>query len=216
MRLTSRSPAHLPSGSTILNQRRPHKASPVAMSSIAARLTPMDACSSTRSMHRPSRSMQTTGESSGARSSATSHKGETMTMAPLVVKDKVLVGNSGGEFGVRGWLTALDAATGKLAVARLQHGPRQRSSDRPALQTVLSRRIAARISACTPGRRTRGRSAAARCGAGSPTTRELSHLLRHGESGPVESRAAPGRQQVDRRAFLRAIPILARRAGSTR
>src|SRR4051794_18643183 len=30
--------------------------------------------------------------------------GETMTMAPLVVKGKVLVGNSGGEFGVRGWL----------------------------------------------------------------------------------------------------------------
>ena len=27
-----------------------------------------------------------------------------MTMAPLVVKGKVLVGNSGGEFGVRGWL----------------------------------------------------------------------------------------------------------------
>ena len=30
------------------------------------------------------------------------NRGETMTMAPLVVKDKVLVGNSGGEFGVRG------------------------------------------------------------------------------------------------------------------
>src|SRR5215210_9267943 len=36
--------------------------------------------------------------------------GETMTMAPLVVKGKVLVGNSGGEMGVRGWLTALNAA----------------------------------------------------------------------------------------------------------
>src|SRR3954467_10822252 len=33
--------------------------------------------------------------------------GETMTMAPLVVKGKVLVGNSGGELGVRGWLMAL-------------------------------------------------------------------------------------------------------------
>ena len=38
--------------------------------------------------------------------------GETMTMAPLVVRDKVLVGNSGGEFGVRGWIQALDARTG--------------------------------------------------------------------------------------------------------
>ncbi len=38
------------------------------------------------------------------------NRGESMTMAPMVVKGKVLVGNSGGEFGVRGWLTALDAA----------------------------------------------------------------------------------------------------------
>src|SRR3954463_5412779 len=43
------------------------------------------------------------------------NKGETITMAPLVVGDKVLVGNSGGEFGVRGWLTALDAGSGKIA-----------------------------------------------------------------------------------------------------
>jgi lanthanide-dependent methanol dehydrogenase len=42
------------------------------------------------------------------------NKGETMTMAPLVVKGKVLVGNSGGEFGVRGWITALNANTGKI------------------------------------------------------------------------------------------------------
>src|SRR5688500_3593770 len=33
--------------------------------------------------------------------------GETITMAPVVVKGKALVGNSGGEFGVRGWLTAV-------------------------------------------------------------------------------------------------------------
>src|SRR4051812_16850375 len=50
-------------------------------------------------------------------------KGESMTMAPLVVKDKVLVGNSGGEFGVRGWLKALDAATGKVAWTAYSTGP---------------------------------------------------------------------------------------------
>ncbi len=44
-------------------------------------------------------------------------------MAPLVVKGKVLVGNSGGEFGVRGWLTALDAATGKIAWKAFSTGP---------------------------------------------------------------------------------------------
>ena len=44
-------------------------------------------------------------------------------MAPLVVKGKVLVGNSGGEFGVRGWLTALDADTGKIAWRAYTTGP---------------------------------------------------------------------------------------------
>jgi PQQ-dependent dehydrogenase (methanol/ethanol family) len=51
------------------------------------------------------------------------NRGETITMAPLVVKDKVLVGNSGGEFGVRGWLTALDATTGKIAWRAYSTGP---------------------------------------------------------------------------------------------
>jgi len=36
-----------------------------------------------------------------------------MTMAPLVVKGKVLVGVAGGEFGVRGFVQAFDAETGK-------------------------------------------------------------------------------------------------------
>jgi len=49
--------------------------------------------------------------------------GESMTMAPLVVKGKVLVGNSGGEFGVRGWLTALNAADGKIAWRAYHTGP---------------------------------------------------------------------------------------------
>jgi PQQ-dependent dehydrogenase (methanol/ethanol family) len=37
----------------------------------------------------------------------------TITGAPRVVKDKVLIGNSGAEYGVRGYITAYDAATGK-------------------------------------------------------------------------------------------------------
>jgi alcohol dehydrogenase (cytochrome c) len=37
------------------------------------------------------------------------------TGAPLVVKDKVLVGTSGGDDGVRGFVAAYDATTGKLA-----------------------------------------------------------------------------------------------------
>ena len=50
-------------------------------------------------------------------------KGETGTDAPLVFKDKVLIGVSGGEFGVRGWLSAYNIKDGKLALARLFEGP---------------------------------------------------------------------------------------------
>ena len=49
--------------------------------------------------------------------------GETVTMAPLVVKGKVLVGNSGGEFGVRGWVKALDAKDGHLVWTAYGTGP---------------------------------------------------------------------------------------------
>jgi alcohol dehydrogenase (cytochrome c) len=38
--------------------------------------------------------------------------GYAMTLAPLVVKDKVIVGVAGGEFGIRGFIAAYDAATG--------------------------------------------------------------------------------------------------------
>jgi quinohemoprotein ethanol dehydrogenase len=38
----------------------------------------------------------------------------TITGAPRVIKGKVLIGNSGGEFGVRGYLSAYDAESGKL------------------------------------------------------------------------------------------------------
>ena len=51
------------------------------------------------------------------------NQGETLTMAPLVVKDKVLVGNSGGEFGVRGWITALNAKDGSVAWRAYSTGP---------------------------------------------------------------------------------------------
>ena len=41
--------------------------------------------------------------------------GYSITMAPLVVKDKVLVGVGGGEYGIRGFIAAFDAKTGKEA-----------------------------------------------------------------------------------------------------
>lgn len=46
---------------------------------------------------------------------ATGNKNYGATSAPLIVKDKVLVGTSGGDDGVRGFLAAYDAQTGKEA-----------------------------------------------------------------------------------------------------
>jgi alcohol dehydrogenase (cytochrome c) len=41
--------------------------------------------------------------------------GYASTLAPLVVKDKVIVGVAGGEYGIRGFIEAYDAQTGKRA-----------------------------------------------------------------------------------------------------
>jgi PQQ-dependent dehydrogenase (methanol/ethanol family) len=49
--------------------------------------------------------------------------GESLTMAPLIVRNKVFVGVSGSEFGIRGWLAALDLATGKLVWRAYHTGP---------------------------------------------------------------------------------------------
>ncbi|MGO4524616.1 methanol/ethanol family PQQ-dependent dehydrogenase [Microvirga sp. 2MCAF35] len=53
------------------------------------------------------------------------NRGETMTMAPLVVKNKVIVGVSGGQFGVRGWIEALDINSGKSVWKAYSTGPDQ-------------------------------------------------------------------------------------------
>jgi len=50
-------------------------------------------------------------------------KGESGTAAPVVVKDKVLIGVSGAEFGVRGWLAAYNLKDGSLAWKAYSEGP---------------------------------------------------------------------------------------------
>ncbi len=49
--------------------------------------------------------------------------GQTVTMAPLVVGDRVIVGASGGEFGVYGWIKGLDLATGRVMWTGHNLGP---------------------------------------------------------------------------------------------
>ena len=79
-------------------------------------------------------------------------KGEYMTLEPLVVHGKVMVGSSGGEFGVRGFIAAYDADDGKQAWR---------------LYTVPARTSRAAI----PGRPMHGRPAAARSGSPATMTR---------------------------------------------
>ena len=50
-------------------------------------------------------------------------EGETTPMAPLVTKDRVIVGASGGEFGIYGWLKGLDLKTGKIVWTGRNIGP---------------------------------------------------------------------------------------------
>jgi PQQ-dependent dehydrogenase (methanol/ethanol family) len=49
--------------------------------------------------------------------------GQTMTGAPMVIGDNVIVGVSGGEYGVRGYLTAYNAKTGKQVWRAYSTGP---------------------------------------------------------------------------------------------
>ncbi len=50
--------------------------------------------------------------------------GETLTGAPIIVKDKyVIVGNAGAELGVRGWVAALNLSTGSLLWKAYNTGP---------------------------------------------------------------------------------------------
>jgi len=60
------------------------------------------------------RARRKTGRWSGRLKNGDPAKGATGTSAPLVVKDKVLIGISGGEFGVQAHMTAYDIKTGKL------------------------------------------------------------------------------------------------------
>jgi PQQ-dependent dehydrogenase (methanol/ethanol family) len=61
---------------------------------------------------------------SGAGNEATDFKtGATMTNAPIVIKDIVIAGISGGEFGVRGRVSAFDVNTGKHIWTAYSTGP---------------------------------------------------------------------------------------------
>ena len=125
------------------------------------------------------------------------NNGETFTGAPIVVKDQVLVGNSGGELGVRGYVAALDVDDRQGALARVQHRPGRRREDRPGLPRLLrqgsgegSRRHLVAVGAMEARR-------IARSGAGSRTTRRRTcSSTAPANPGVWNPDLRPGRQQV--------------------
>ena len=68
-------------------------------------------------------------------------KGATGTSAPLVVKDKVLIGISGGEFGVQCHVTAYDLKTGKQAWRAFSEGPDDQIMVDPVSTTELGKPV---------------------------------------------------------------------------
>ena len=123
-------------------------------------------------------------------------KGATGTSSPLVVKDKVLVGISGGEFGVQCHVTAYDLKSGKQVWRAFSEGPddqimvdpgqdhRTRQAGRQGFQhqDLAGRPVEDR-------RRLHMGLAVLR-------SRPEPRLLRLGQSLDLESEAASGRQQM--------------------
>jgi lanthanide-dependent methanol dehydrogenase len=68
-------------------------------------------------------------------------KGATGTSAPAVIKDKVIVGISGGEFGVQCHVTAYDLKTGKLLWRGYSEGPDDQLLVDPEKTTALGKPI---------------------------------------------------------------------------
>jgi lanthanide-dependent methanol dehydrogenase len=68
-------------------------------------------------------------------------KGETGTSAPMVIKDKVLIGISGGEFGVQGHVTAYNMADGSVAWRGYSTGPDDQTLMDPQNTTHLGQPV---------------------------------------------------------------------------
>jgi PQQ-dependent dehydrogenase (methanol/ethanol family) len=68
-------------------------------------------------------------------------KGETGTSAPMVVKDKVITGISGGEFGVRGSVTAYNIKDGKRVWRSYSMGPDSDTLIDPVKTTHLGKPV---------------------------------------------------------------------------
>ena len=123
-------------------------------------------------------------------------KGQTGTSAPLVVKDKVLVGTSGGEFGVQCSLAAYDVNDGKLAWRAYSEGPDNEILVDPEKTTALGKPVGKDFEPEDLARRSVEDRRRLHLGLDLLRSRAESGLLRVGKSLDVESGPAPGRQQM--------------------
>jgi alcohol dehydrogenase (cytochrome c) len=89
-----------------------------------------------------------TGEVAWERKIADPALGETLTIAPLVIRDLAIVGNAGGERGIRGFIEATDLNTGKAAGAPI----RSRAPANPATKPGKTARNAGDTAAARYGR----------------------------------------------------------------
>ncbi|MGB8604469.1 methanol/ethanol family PQQ-dependent dehydrogenase [Bradyrhizobium sp.] len=76
-------------------------------------------------------------------------KGQSGTDAPFVFKDKVLVGVSGGEFGVRGWVSAYNIKDGRLVWRGFSEGPDSDTLIDPVKTTSLGKPVGPNSSTST-------------------------------------------------------------------
>ena len=123
-------------------------------------------------------------------------KAQTGTSAPMVVKDKVLVGVSGGEYGVRGWVSAYDMKTGKLVWRGYSEGPDSDLLVDPEKTTVLGKPIGADSSLKSWEGDQWKIGGGTTWGWYSYDPRTQPDLLRVGQSLDLEPEAAARRQQV--------------------
>ena len=131
-----------------------------------------------------------TGELIWERKVADPDKSETITAAPLIVKNLAITGIAGGEYGIRGWLAATDLLTGEEV---------WRTYTIPAPRRAGSRDLEGRPRGLEDGRRIDLGHRHVRCGS-------RPHLLGDRQSGPGLGQRLPPRRQ----------PLLGQRARTGR
>ncbi|WP_321338478.1 methanol/ethanol family PQQ-dependent dehydrogenase [Breoghania sp.] len=82
-----------------------------------------------------------TGEEKWTAQNGDASKGETGTSAPMVAGDKVLVGISGGEFGIQGHMTAYNMSDGTIAWRAYTSGPDDKIMMDPEKTTHLGKPV---------------------------------------------------------------------------